>query len=418
MPEDRRPRDERENRPTVRLMRRGNDSGRRVVVTGVGVVSTAGIGRAAFFEGICGTRPLLAGSGHTRELPDWDPSAQYENAKELRRTDRNEQFAVVAAAEAVEHAGGLHAATERTGVVLGVGFGGLRTYEEQLAIRAERGDRAITPLTVPMVMPNAAASALSRRYGTTGPCETTAVACAAAGHAIGNAYRLIAWGVCDTVITGGTESAGAPGAVAAFTRMTALSTSGVSRPFDRARDGFVLSEGAGILVLEEREHAVARNATILAEIVGFAANADAHHISAPSPGGRGAIACMRLALADAGLLPEDVLCVNAHGTSTALNDETEAAAIAEVFGHGLVPVTSIKGATGHPLGAAGALEAVSVVLSFSERLIPPTLNTDDVPVEYRADVVLGAARPWTPGATVSNNFAFGGHNVSLVFKPA
>lgn len=402
---------------TVPRMRRHDGSPRRVVVTGVGVVSTAGIGRAAFFEGICGTRPLLAWSGNTREIPDWDPSAQYENPKDLRRTDRSEQLAVVAAAEAVEHAGGLSAVPERTGVVLGVGFGGLRTYEEQLAIRSERGDRAITPLTVPMVMPNAAASALSRRYGTTGPCETTAVACAAAGHAIGNAYRMIAWGVCDTVVTGGTESAGAPGAVAAFTRMTALSNSGVSRPFDRARDGFVLSEGAGILVLEELEHAISRNAPILAEVVGFAANADAHHISAPSPGGRGAIACMRLALADAGLLPEEVRCVNAHGTSTALNDETEAAAIATVFGERSVPITSIKGATGHPLGSAGALEAVSVVLSFTERLIPPTLNTEDVPAEFTADVVLGAPRAWVPGATVSNSFAFGGHNVSLIFRP-
>jgi 3-oxoacyl-[acyl-carrier-protein] synthase II len=410
-------RDDTDHWPTVPSMHIEKSSRRRVVVTGIGVVSTAGIGRTAFFDGICGRAPLLAGIGTTREIANWDPSAQYANPKELRRADRSEQLAIVAAAEALEHAGGLSSAPERTGVVLGVGFGGLRTYEEQLAIRAERGDRAISPLTVPMVMPNAAASAISRRYGTTGPCETTAVACAAAGHAIGNAYRMISWGICDTVITGGTESAGAPGAIAAFTRMTALSASGVSRPFDRNRDGFVLSEGAGILVLEELEHARARGASILAEVVGFAANADAHHISAPSPGGQGAIACMRAALLDAGLAPEEILSVNAHGTSTALNDETEAAAIADVFGAGSVPVTSTKGATGHPLGSAGALEAVSVVLSFTERLIPPTLNTLDVPEEFRIDVVKNQARPWVPGATISNNFAFGGHNVSLVLRP-
>ncbi len=394
------------------------DSRRRVVVTGTGVISTAGVGAEAFLDGISGrVQEVLRQSGRIREITAWDPSGYFENSKDLRRTDRVEQLATVATADAIRQAGDIAAAPERTGVVFGVGFGGMRTYEEQLAALNSRGERAVSPLTVPMVMANASAAAVSRRYGFTGPCETVAVACAAGSHAIGNAYRLIRWGLCDAVVAGGAESAGATGAIAAFSRMTALSDAGVSRPFDRERDGFVLSEGAAVLVLEERDAALARGATILGEIVGFAANADAYHISAPSPGGRGAIACMRAALDDAGLDPALVACVNAHGTSTPLNDATESAAIREIFGPHGVPVTSIKGATGHSLGAAGALEAVSVVLSFQSREIPPTLNTLDVPPEFETDIVTVSPRPWVPGAVVSNSFAFGGHNASLVIAP-
>jgi 3-oxoacyl-[acyl-carrier-protein] synthase II len=228
---------------------------------------------------------------------------------------------------------------------------------------------------------------------------------------------MIAWGFCDAALAGAAESAGAPGATAAFARMTALSTTGISRPFDSDRDGFTLSEGAGILVLENWDLARSRGAHILAEITGFALNADAYHVAAPSPHGRGAASCMRLALEQAGLQPGEVGQVNAHGTSTPLNDAVESEAITTVFGPRAVPVTSIKGATGHALGAAGAIEAVAAIMSIEEAIIPPTLNTTAVAQELQVDVVLEKPRMWTPGPIVSNSFAFGGHNASLVLCP-
>jgi 3-oxoacyl-[acyl-carrier-protein] synthase II len=272
---------------------------------------------------------------------------------------------------------------------------------------------------IPMLMPNAAAARVSMRYGFRGPCETTVTACAAGTHSIGNAARLIFTGRCDAVVTGGTESSITTTGVAGFENMTALSTSGVSRPFDKDRDGFVMAEGAGVLVLEELEHARARGAVPLAEVLGSASTADAHHITAPSPGGSGAVTCMELALADAGINPEDVVQVNAHGTSTPLNDAAEAEAIVKVFGTKGPAVTSIKGVTGHSLGAAGALEAAAVVLSMQHGHIPPTANhvaaEDDLaPI----DVVTGEGRDWTPGPTLSNSFGFGGHNGCVVFGPA
>ena len=266
----------------------------------------------------------------------------------------------------------------------------------------------MSPFLVPMMMANASGAAISMRWGLQGPNETIATACAAGTHAIGNAARLIAWGRCDAVATGGAEAAATQTSLAGFGNMTALSTSGVSRPFDVDRDGFVMGEGAAVLILEEWEHAVARGATILGEVLGAASNADAHHITAPSPGGVGAAACMRLALEDAGLSPGDIAQVNAHGTSTPLNDAAEAEAAITVFGDDGPPVTSIKGVTGHALGAAGALEAAAVLLSIEHRLIPPTANTKVV--DLGIDVVTGDAREWTPGPTMSNNFGFGGHN--------
>jgi len=246
-----------------------------------------------------------------------------------------------------------------------------------------------------------------------------ATACAAGTHSIGNAARLIAGGRCDAVIAGSTEAAMTPTGIAGFANMTALSTAGVSRPFDRDRDGFVIAEGGAVLVLEEWESARTRGATILAEILGAASTADAHHITAPSPGGAGAIACMELALDDAGLTPGDIRQINAHGTSTPLNDAAEAEAIAKVFGTDGPPVTSIKGVTGHSLGAAGAIEAVSIVLSMQHRLIPPTAGYTTPDPEIAAiDLVTGEPRPWEPGATLSNSFGFGGHNGCLVIGPA
>jgi 3-oxoacyl-[acyl-carrier-protein] synthase II len=294
----------------------------------------------------------------------------------------------------------------------------LRTLEEQVIVRVEKGERRVSPFLVPMMMANACGAAISMRYGLKGPAETICTACAAATHAIGYAARLVAWGRCDAVVTGGAESAATITAVAGFANMTALSTSGCSKPFDATRDGFVFGEGAAVFVLERLDLAKARGASILAEVVGAASNADAHHITAPSPGGVGAMACMQQALDDAGMSVRDIKQINAHGTSTPLNDRAESEAVAALFGNPTPPVTSIKGVTGHPLGAAGALEAAAVMLSFEHRLIPPTANTTVLGDDIACDVVYGAPRTWTPGPTISNNFGFGGHNGSVILSPA
>jgi 3-oxoacyl-[acyl-carrier-protein] synthase II len=328
-----------------------------------------------------------------------------------------EQYALAAAQEALAQSGTLPHDPTRIGTIFGTGIGGLRTLEEQVLVRAEKGERRVSPFLVPMMMANAAGAAVSMRHGFRGPAETICTACAAATHAIGQAARLIAWGRCDAVVTGGAESAGTITAVAGFTNMTALSTTGVSMPFDAARDGFVFGEGAAVFVLERMDLAVARGVRVLGEVLGAASNADAHHITAPSPGGAGAAACMRLALQDAGISPSDVRQINSHGTSTPLNDAAEAEACVAVFGPDGPPVTSIKGVTGHPLGAAGALEAAAVLLSFAHGLIPPTANTRTVDPALGIDVVIGAPRPWTAGPTISNNFGFGGHNGSVVLAP-
>jgi 3-oxoacyl-[acyl-carrier-protein] synthase II len=268
-----------------------------------------------------------------------------------------------------------------------------------------------------MMMSNASGAAISMRYGFQGPAETVCTACAASTHAIGNAARLVAWGRCDAVVTGGSESAATITALAGFANMTALSSTLVSKPFDATRDGFIMGEGAAVFVLERLDMAVARGAHIVAEIVGAASNADAHHITAPSPRGVGATRCMQLALEDAGLEASDIKQINAHGTSTPLNDSAEAQAIEAVFGDRSVPVVSIKGVTGHPLGAAGALEAAAVLLSIEKSLIPPTAGTTVIDPEMSIDVVIGEPRKWTPGPTISNNFGFGGHNGSVIIAP-
>ncbi|MGI8537755.1 MAG: beta-ketoacyl-[acyl-carrier-protein] synthase family protein, partial [Mycobacteriales bacterium] len=246
---------------------------------------------------------------------------------------------------------------------------------------------------------------------------TLTTACAAGTHSVAAGARMVADGRCDVVLAGGAESSMTPTTVAAFTVMTALSNTGLSRPFDTGRDGFCIAEGAAVLVLEERDAALARGARLYGEVLGAASTCDAHHITAPSPGGAGAAACMRLALTDAELTPQDIRAVNAHGTSTPLNDAAEAAALATVFGPGAVPVSSIKGVTGHGLGAAGALEAASVLLSFLHRELPPTMGTTDVEAALEVDVVLDP-RSWEPGPTMSNSFGFGGHNGSLILGPA
>jgi 3-oxoacyl-[acyl-carrier-protein] synthase II len=320
---------------------------------------------------------------------------------------------------ALAQAGPLGADPSRIGVLIGTGIGGITTNEEQIVIRHTKGDRRVSPFLVPMMMPNAAAATVSMRHGFQGPCEATVTACAAGTHSIGNAARLITSGRCDAVLTGGSESPLTPTSLAGFGNMTALSTSGRSMPFDQRRDGFVIAEGCAVLVLESLERAVARSAGVLGLVLGSASTADAHHITAPAPGGGGAVLCMELAIADAGLQPSDIVHVNAHGTSTPLNDAAEAEALAKVFGAPGPIVTSTKGVTGHALGAAGALEAAAVVLAMQHRLIPPTFGLELFDPEMpEIDMVIGAPRPWEPGPSISNSFGFGGHNGTVVLAPA
>ena len=386
---------------------------RRVAVTGLGVVAPCGLGVDAYWSGLLG--PGIT-SGRSTDIVDWDPTPWYRSPKEARRADRVEQYAVAAAAEAFQATGEHGVEPGRFGTIFATGVGGLHTLEEQVQNRLEKGDRRVSPFLVTMMMANASGAAISMRYGLQGPSETICTACAAGTHAIGQGARLIAWGRCDAVAAGGSESAATLTSLAGFSNMTALSSSGISRPFDVDRDGFVMGEGAAVLILEEWERAEARGATILGEILGAASNADAHHITAPAPGGTGAIVCMRLALEDAGLEPGQITQINAHGTSTPLNDAAEAEAVRAVFGDDGPPVTSTKGVTGHALGAAGALEAAAVLLSMRHRTIPPTANTKVV--DLGIDVVTDEPRDWDPGPTISNNFGFGGHNGSLIIAPA
>ena len=390
--------------------------GRRVAVTGIGVVAPAGIGKDAFWSGLLSPAP-----NGFRQIEDWDPSPYFDNPKEARRSDRVSQFTLAAAAEALEQAGEISADPARRGTFVGTGVGGIGTLEEQIEVRLSKGERRVSPFLVPMMMANAPAATISMRYGWQGPCENTVTACAAGTHAIGNAARMVADGRCDVVMAGGAEAPFTPTAVAGFGNMTALSNSGDSRPFDANRDGFVMAEGAAILVLEAWELAEARGATILGEVLGSASTADAHHITAPSPGGVGAVTCMQLAMDDAGITPDQVRHINAHGTSTDKNDAAEAEAVAKVFGtddSGPL-VTSTKGITGHALGAAGALEAVAVLLAMQHGKVPPTAGLTERDPELPAiTIVEGDPADWEPGPALSNSFGFGGHNGTLVLGPA
>jgi 3-oxoacyl-[acyl-carrier-protein] synthase II len=392
--------------------------GRRVVVTGIGVVAPCGIGRDAFWEGLLGPAP----SGPRRVSADFDATALY-GPKEVRRVDRFTQFAAVAAEEAIRDAGGLDSEDglgpdpDRTGVIIGTGVGGIDTLDVQVQIRLERGERRVSPFLVPMMMGNRCAADVSMRYGFRGPCETTVTACAAGTHSVANGARLVATGRCDVVIAGSAEAAMTPTSTAAFSNMTALSGSGISRPFDIKRDGFVMGEGGAVLILEERERALARGAHVYAEIAGAASNADAYHITAPAPHGAGAAGCMELALLDAGLTPDVVTHINAHGTSTPANDLPESEAIVKVFGLPGPAVTSIKGITGHSLGGAGSLEAAALALTIERALIPPTAGLTEQDPEILIDVVTGGSRQWTPAPALSNSFGFGGHNGTVVMIP-
>lgn len=388
--------------------------GRRVAVTGLGVVASCGIGPEAFWKGLLGPAPE-----GPRRVADFDASSVY-GPKDIRRVDRFTQFAAVAAEQALDDAGGLGALgvdPARAGVMIGTGIGGIETLEEQIHVMIERGARRVTPFLVPMMMGNRAAADVSMRYGFCGPCESIVTACAAGTHSVGTGARLIATGRCDVVFAGSAEAAITPIGQTGFANMTALSTSGVSMPFDAKRDGFVIGEGGAVLVLEDYDRATARGAHIYAELAGAASTADAHHITAPSPGGVGAVACMELALLDAGLTPADITHINAHGTSTPANDLAESQAVTKVFGTPGPAVTSIKGITGHSLGAAGSIEAVALALTMAHGLIPPTVGLTELDPEIHTDVVTGEPRSWKPAPALSNSFGFGGHNGTIVMVP-
>jgi 3-oxoacyl-[acyl-carrier-protein] synthase II len=343
----------------------------------------------------------------------------FDNVKEARRADRVTQLALAAATQALAQAGDVGGDALRRGVLIATGIGGIATLEEQITLYNEKGPRRVSPFLVPMMMPNAPSATVSMRWGWQGPCQTVSTACAAGTHALVDAAMWVATGRCDAVAAGGSEASMTPVSLAGFTNMTAMSSRGVSEPFSATRDGFVIAEGAAVLILEAWDVAEARGAQILAEVLTGASTADAHHITAPAPGGRGALSCMEIALAAAGLTPAEVAHVNAHGTSTPLNDAAEAEALVTLFGHPGPPVTSIKGVTGHSLGAAGAIEAVAVVESMRRGLIPPTAITTEVDPDIPLiDLVTGQARPWTPGPSLSNSFGFGGHNGTLVLAPA
>ncbi len=395
--------------------------GEVVAVTGYGVISCVGNTPKAFFEGLFHEAP----SDFPRRVHDFDPS-RYFDSKDARRTDRFSQFAVAASTEALKMSGLLsedgniltESTSDRLGVLIGTGVGGLITLEEQILINSAKGERRVSPFLVPMMMSNAASANVSMRFGFQGPCETATTACAAGTHAIGNAARWISTRRCDVVIAGGSESSLTSTAMAAFSNMTALSTSKFSRPFDKDRDGFVMAEGAAILILESLEHALSRGAEIHAIISGAASTADANHMTAPDPTGSGATECMKHAIMDASLELSDIGHINAHGTSTPLNDRAEANAISSLFQESpSLPVTSIKGVTGHALGAAGALEALACILTLKNKVIPPTIGLANVDPEVKLNIVTSNDFKYEPKPILSNSFGFGGHNGCLVVSP-
>jgi 3-oxoacyl-[acyl-carrier-protein] synthase II len=404
----------------------------RVVVTGVGVKTPAGIDVDTFWQrlrsGVATGRtidsfdPSALPVRFAGEVPDFDP-VPYFGPKESRRQDRVTQLGFGAAADALADAGELGADPSRCGVIIGTGVGGLQTLEENERIYLEKGPARVSPFFVPMMMPNATAGVVAMQLGWTGPNLCVATACAAGAHAIGEGLRLIRDGAADVVMAGGTEAAVTPITIAAFARMGALSTRNdeperASRPFDADRDGFVIGEGATCVVLESLERARARGATIYGEVAGYGRNADAYHITAPSPGGAGAAVCMQLALDDAGIETSAVGHVNAHGTSTELNDAAEAEAVRKVFGDSPPPVTSTKGVTGHLIGAAGAVEAVAALLALRDGVVPPTANLEHVGDDIELDVVADSPREIGMKPAISNSFGFGGHNACLVFTAA
>ena len=394
-----------------------------VVVTGVGAVTPLGVGAVPLYErwaaGICG---IEDGEGRAREFV----ATEHLSVKDARRADRFTQLALVASIEALADAGwgeGLPYDPWKVGSIIGTGIGGIGTIEANDRAMFDGGPKHVSPLAVPLMMGNAAAAAVSMRHGLRGPAFGTVSACSSGADAIGTAIRAIRHGDALAVVTGGAEAALTPLSRAAFGALDALSTSGISRPFDARRDGFVMGEGAGVLVLEDGEAARARGARILAVARGYGATADAHHVTAPHPTGEGAAAAITRALEDARVAPEEVVYVNAHGTSTQLNDRAETIALKTALGaHAYaIPVSSTKSAIGHLLGAGGAVEAIATILALRARLIPPTLGWAERDPELDLDYVPDRARPLDPGdgrrlIAISNSFGFGGHNAVLCLE--
>ncbi len=408
---------------------------RTVVVTGLGTVNPLGKNVAESWAGIQaganGIGPITRfdvsnfPSRIAGEVRDWAPEKVLE-AKESRRMDRFTQFAMAASIEAMG-AAGLQVGgydSERIGVILGNGIGGIETLEAGVHRNKERGPKSIHPLTVPMMIMNEAAGNIAIRYQAFGPSFVVVTACASSNDAMGSAWRLIREGALDVVISGGTEAPLSPIGLAGFCQLQAMSTrrndqpERASRPFDKDRDGFVIAEGAGILVLEELEHARRRGARILAEFAGYGASCDANHLTAPHPEGRGAIQAMRSALASAGLAPQDIDYVNAHGTSTPINDPIETRAIKAVFGdHAMkLKVSSTKSMHGHLLGAAGGVEAVVTIMAIQDQFFPPTRNLEDPDPACDLDCVPGKGYGGRIRAAISNALGFGGHNSVVLFR--
>ncbi|MBN1204633.1 MAG: beta-ketoacyl-ACP synthase II [Myxococcaceae bacterium] len=414
-------------------------SNRRVVVTGTGLITALGTGTEknwqAMLAGKSGIAPISRfdvarlDTRFAGEVKDFQPE-QFIDKREVRRMDLFAQYAVAASEMAMKESGlpiGADKpngyANERVGVIVGSGIGGIASLEEQHKKGLEKGFDRLSPFFIIQMIINMAPGLISIRYGAKGPNWSPVSACATSAHAIGEAWKCIKLGECDAVIAGGAEASITPLAMGGFSVMKALSTHNedparASRPFDKDRDGFVMGEGAGIVVLEELEHAKKRGANILAELVGYGANSDANHVTAPAPGGEGAARCMRLALASAGMNPEDVGYINAHGTSTPYNDANESKAIKTVFGaHAKkLAVSSTKSMTGHMLGAAGGAEAVISVLSLLRGVLPPTINYSTPDPECDLDYLPNQPREVRVDAAMSNSFGFGGTNAVLLFR--
>jgi 3-oxoacyl-[acyl-carrier-protein] synthase II len=407
---------------------------RRVVITGLGAVTPVGIGVSAYWDAICAGRPgvgpltlvdpALVPSKVGAQCLDFDPKAAL-GPKDARRLDRATQFAMAAALEAWQDAS-LEGQVDKdmTGVAFATGIGGIGSLLASDKVLREKGPNRVSPFTVPQLMPNAAAGAIAMRLGLRGPNFCTTTACAASNHALGLAFQSVRGGESDVMVAGGSESAFVEIALIAFSQMTALSTrfndhpEEASRPFDARRDGFVMGEGAGALVLEEREAARRRGATIHAELVGFGQSADAFHITAPSEDGSGAALAMRRALASADLKPEQVDYVNAHATSTQAGDVSETRAIKLAFGDhaNRMPISATKSMIGHLFGAAGAVEGVATALAVRDGIIPPTINLTDPDPLCDLDYVPGEARKADIEVAMSNGFGFGGHNAVVIFR--
>jgi 3-oxoacyl-[acyl-carrier-protein] synthase II len=407
---------------------------RRVVVTGLGVVASLGHDVGTFWAS------LLAGKSGVDRVSQFDPSefacqigaevrdwdvTQHMDAKEARRNDRYTHFAFVAAKQAVADSGLDMGSVDgdRVGVIIGSGIGGMNTYETQLKVLATRGPRKVSPFTIPSLIVNMASGLVAIEYGARGPNFGVVSACATGTHALGEAARSILFGDADIMIAGGSEATITPFSYASFCAMKAMSTRNdsprsASRPFDRTRDGFVMGEGAGVVVLESLDHARARGARIYCELAGYAATCDAYHITQPDPDGKGLSLAMRRALASAHVAPEDVDYINAHGTSTPYNDRFETLAIKKVFGaHARrLAISSTKSMTGHLLGAAGGIESIICAKTIETGMVAPTINLEDPDPECDLDYVPAQARPLRARTVLSNNLGFGGQNASIVFR--